>query len=117
MVEVGTWKNFDDIEESLILDELLLLVNSLGKKQKNNFRMLAASQGYDIPDDDEEDMVDGDDDLPEELLEAERALQARKREQLGPNAKTQEIATEGGLGIGYEGSTHAVNDILDQSVI
>lgn len=102
MIEVGTWRNFDEIEECLILDELMMLTQALGKKQKSTFRMLAASQGYDIPDDDYEDDLDnkGDDDLPEELLEAERALQARKREELGKSNVL--IKTEGGLGLGYE---------------
>lgn len=79
----------------------MLLVKALAKKNKDHFRILAAAQGYDIPDDDEETFSDkGDDDLPEELLAAERALQARKKEELGKPAVL--IKTEDGLGLGYE---------------
>lgn len=79
----------------------MLLVKALAKKNKDHFRILAAAQGYDIPDEDEDEYNDmGDDDLPEELLEAERALQARKKEELKPSNVL--IQTEDGLGLGYE---------------
>lgn len=97
MVEVGTWRNFDDIEDNLILDELLLLTKVLAKKHKNNFRMMAASQGFQIPDDEDDAEDRGDDDLPPELLEMERAYQKRKAE---AEAKGGIVASNG-FGIGY----------------
>ena len=65
MIEgVGPWRNFDEIEESLILDELLLLHEVLGKSKHANYRMLASFQGIDLGDIEET----GADDLPEEVL-------------------------------------------------
>lgn len=113
MVEIGTWKNFDDLESCLILDELLLLIDSLGRKHKNNFRMLAAAQGYDIPDDDEVEDSSDDSDLPPELIAAEREL-AKKKEQLKTERDTSPIVTNFGTGLGYES---VAQNILDQSVI
>ena len=81
MVEgVGSWRNFDDIEEYLILDELLLLSDQLNKSKRDNYKMLAAVQGGDIGDDNEPSSISGDE-LPQELLERERAWQAKKAEQ------------------------------------
>lgn len=112
MVEVGSWKNFEDLEECLILDELMLLSESLGKKRKDNFKQLAAAQGVDIPDDDDDELDLGDDDLPPELLEAERELAKKKAEMR--NERTTFSSTGSGEGIGYQS---VAQDIIDQSVL
>lgn len=118
IVEVGTWKNFDEIEECLILDELMLLMEALAKKSRNSFRMMAASNGYDIPEEEDDEMEDrGDDDLPPEIIEAERALQVKKAEMR--QNRTQPISfisSEDGLGLGYEPATDIMKNI-DQNVI
>lgn len=98
MVEVGSWKNFDDIEEHLILDELLLLTEQLQKKRRHEMRVIAMSQGVDI---DAEDGEDSNEELPEEVLEAERKFKAARE------AKRLAKAAEGEMqsfadGLGYE---------------
>lgn len=105
MVEVGTWKNFDDIEESLILDELLLLVESLGIKTKNHFRMIMAAQGVEVPDDPEDGMVEvkSSNDLPEELVAMERELHEKRAKRRAEREGT--VQTFNGVeGLGYVAS-------------
>jgi hypothetical protein len=75
LIETGTWRNFDDLEECLILDELLLLTEALNQKEKNTLKMHASLQGVDIGGD------EGSDDLPEEILEMERAHKKKMEEQ------------------------------------
>jgi uncharacterized protein with von Willebrand factor type A (vWA) domain len=74
---VGAWKSFDEIEESLTLDELLFLHKYLMKSKQSHYRMLAAFQGIDMGGDD--DFEDSGEDLPEEVLAAERAWQEKKK--------------------------------------
>lgn len=69
MIEIGTWRNFDDLEECLLLDELLLLSDALNTKNREQFKMMAAVQGIEVPDEPEDR---GDEDLPPELIEQER---------------------------------------------
>lgn len=90
MIEgVGPWRNFDEIEESLILDELLLLHEVLGKSKHANYRMLASFQGIDLGDIEET----GADDLPEEVLAAEREYAKKKAEHMSNFVeKPEEVA-------------------------
>lgn len=74
---VGAWKSFDEIEDSLTLDELLYLHKHLIKTKHNHYKMLAAFQGIDMQGDDEEG-PSGADDLPPEVLEHERAWKEKK---------------------------------------
>lgn len=99
MVEVGTWKNFDDIEESLILDELLLLTEQLNKKRRHEMRIIMLSQGVDI--EDEEPSNKDDEDLPEEVLAAERAYREEKERKKLEKAIAGEMVPFG-EGLGYE---------------
>lgn len=92
MVEgIGSWKSFDDIEEHLILDELLLLHESLSKKNHHYFRVMGSFQGVEI--DPLEDDDSGDDDLPEELKAMEAEFRKRKAENAVPDL---------GAGLGYK---------------
>lgn len=79
---IGSWRNFDELEEFLILDELLLLIESLGKHRHESFKMAAAIQGIEIADygSSEELTDDGgdEDEFPPELFEAELAWQKEK---------------------------------------
>jgi hypothetical protein len=72
---IGAWKSFDDIEEHLILDELLLLHESLKKKNHNYFRIMGSFQGIEI-DPFEDDQSN--DDLPEEIKAFEAEFRKRK---------------------------------------
>lgn len=100
MMEVGSWKNFDDIEEHLILDELLILSDQLQKKRRHELRMVAMTQGVDI---DEDENEHSNEELPPEVAEAERRF---KEERMAKRAA--KAAAEGGgmqsfsEGLGYE---------------
>lgn len=76
ILECGSWKNFDEIEDYLTLDELILLHDAIVKRERHNFRLQAALQGADIGDDGDEDQY-GSDDLPEEILAMERDRKKR----------------------------------------
>lgn len=82
---IGPWKSFDDIEEHLVLDELLLLHDSLNKKKHHYFRMMGSFQGVDIGDlGDDDESSEG---LPEEIAAMEAEFRRRKEAHL--NAKPE----------------------------
>lgn len=91
-LEAGCWRNYDELEDCLTLDELLLTNDTLMQREKDRFRVQAALAGAEIPDDDQE----GADDLPEELLAMERELKA-KRSKAAP-----EVSELTELGLGYQ---------------
>jgi hypothetical protein len=102
ILECGSWKNFDEIEDYLTLDELILLHDAIVKREKHNFRLQAALQGADIGDD--EDGYEGDDDLPEEILQMERERKKRLEElEDDPTAEFEDLGFGkdgiGGLGV------------------
>lgn len=45
MCESGAWKNFDELEESLTLDELTLLYERTSERQQRVMKMMAAAWG------------------------------------------------------------------------
>jgi len=45
---LGIWKNFDELEDSLNLDELSLIVNSSRKAERERQRFAAALKGVDL---------------------------------------------------------------------
>lgn len=92
---VVPWKNFDQLENSLILDEFLLLCEELEKADKLHYKIIGSFQGIDM----EDDAEDNDDDLPEEILAKEREWQERKRKAI-EQGKDQETELET-FGIGY----------------
>jgi hypothetical protein len=100
---VGNWKNLEEIEESLILDELLLIQEIMGKTKHNHYRMLASFQGIDMGEFEE----NTDDELPPEVLEKEREWKKKKEEHLKANGSTPPEVTElnsaaGSGGFGYQ---------------
>lgn len=82
---IGAWKSFDDIEEHLVLDELLLLHESLGKSKHDYFRTMGSFQGVDIG---PLESDDDDSDLPEEILQMEREFAAKKAAHLANGGVT-----------------------------
>jgi hypothetical protein len=92
---IGGWKSFVEIEESLTLDELLFLHKYLMKNKHNHYKMLAAMQGVDVGDFDE---GDSDDELPEEVLAAERAWKVKKQAAIDSGLAAQSELSEFGLG-------------------
>lgn len=45
---MGNWKNYEELEENLSLEELLLVLNAQRKQEKDRQRFLAAIQGIDL---------------------------------------------------------------------
>jgi len=45
---LGNWKNFDELEECLNLDELSLLINSSRKAERERQKFAAALKGVDL---------------------------------------------------------------------
>lgn len=107
MVEgVAPWKNFDDIEDNLILDELLLLNEVMHEKKRAELNIQIALAGGEPMEDDVED-TDDDSGLPLELIEAEREWKKRKSgmlEEMGePMSEEEKSMRElGEIGFGYK---------------
>lgn len=104
----GPWKNFAEIEDELILDELLLLNDMIIKSKNEHFKMLAVLQGADpdeiYADEDDDDWDDNGEELPPEILEHERAWQEKKRHYL-ENKEEEDKKMAGqdlsDIGLGY----------------
>lgn len=47
---LGHWKNFDELESNLSLDELTALLNASREKEDREMRFLAAINGVDLED-------------------------------------------------------------------
>lgn len=96
----GAWKNTEEVEDSLTLDELLMISEQVNKTRWHNWRFHAAIQGIEMDDDPFDNTEDrGDDDLPPELLEREREWQRKKAEMLeSKEAERQEFES---MGLGY----------------
>lgn len=45
---LGRWKNYEELEESLTLEELMETINAISKKQNSEREFLAAIQGVEI---------------------------------------------------------------------
>ena len=54
---LGHWKNFDELESSLSLDELTALLDASRKKDYDDKKFLAAMNGVEL---DEQDPIDSD---------------------------------------------------------
>lgn len=80
---VGGFSSFEEIENALSIEELVLLHEQLMKSKQNHYRMLASFQGIDLSDGGV--ASEGADDLPEEVIEAERAWQEKKKKALEEN--------------------------------
>ena len=48
---LGHWKNFDELESSLSLEELVVIVEALRKKDNDDKRFTAAVNGVDLEED------------------------------------------------------------------
>ena len=51
---MGTWKSYQDLEESLSMPELLQTIESMQEKERQNRIFLASLQGVDLRDEQEE---------------------------------------------------------------
>jgi hypothetical protein len=82
MVEMGVWKNFDELEDSLILDELLLLNDAMQRKLHMQMRISAMATGTDIGEYGDKQLTpeEESDPLMAELMAQEREWNAKKNE-------------------------------------
>jgi len=55
---LGIWKNYDELEDNLSVDELLSTINAARKTERERQRFLAAIQGIDLSDDEPLDIAD-----------------------------------------------------------
>lgn len=95
----GAWKNTEDVEDSLTLDELLMISEQVNKTRWHEWKFHAAIQGIDMDDPvTESSSKDGDSELPPELLEREREWQKRKQEMIESNEAEQSQFESMGLG-------------------
>jgi hypothetical protein len=51
---LGHWKNYDELESNLSLEELMVTLNASRDKEHRNMKFLAAMQGIDIDEDSKE---------------------------------------------------------------
>jgi len=51
---LGTWRNYQDLEESLSMPELLQTIESMQEKERQDKIFLASLQGVDLKDEQEE---------------------------------------------------------------
>ena len=52
--DIGAWRSLEELEDSLILKELLLLVSSCRRSDYKNLKMLGMAQGADVQLDDDD---------------------------------------------------------------
>ena len=83
---MGNWKNYDELEDQLSIEELISTLSAQRKIRKEEHRFLAAIQGITLPDDDEKpsDITD---------LHGARAVQAGFGIGLGLGHSSQEVAS------------------------
>lgn len=55
---MGIWKNYDELEDNLSVDELLSTLNAHRKSQREQQRFFAAIQGIDLSDDEPRDLAE-----------------------------------------------------------
>jgi hypothetical protein len=55
---LGIWKNYDELEDNLSVDELLSTLNAHRKSQREQQRFFAAIQGIDLSDDEPRDLAE-----------------------------------------------------------
>lgn len=65
-VQVGAWKNLEELEESLILHEMFLLYRACTNEFSKNIKALALAQGADV--DFEDDWYSPEDRVPDEPM-------------------------------------------------
>ena len=55
---MGIWKNYDELEDNICVDELLLTLNASRKSEREKQRFFAAIQGIDLGDDAPRDVTE-----------------------------------------------------------
>ena len=55
---MGIWKNYDELEDNLSVDELLSTLNAHRKSQREQQRFFAAIQGIDLSEDEPRDIAE-----------------------------------------------------------
>jgi len=55
---LGIWKNYDELEDNLSIDELLSTLNASRKKERESQKFFAAIQGINLSDDEPADIAE-----------------------------------------------------------
>lgn len=87
--QLGIWKNFDELEENLSLDELTLIIGKSRKLKWDQQKYYGMLQGAKFPDDEDE--------VQKKIREVERRAAVQLK---GETAVQQEEFAD--LGFGYE---------------
>jgi hypothetical protein len=98
---LGIWKNIEDLEENLTLEELELVVNSSRKKEERHYRILASLKGIKL-DDGEEEAETGEDALLRVKRRAAAKLQGKTDAEIDRAVDTMEMVEDFGLDIEVE---------------
>lgn len=57
---MGNWKNYDELEENLCVDELLLTVKAIYEKEGRHHKFMAALEGVDLEEESKVDPTEND---------------------------------------------------------
>lgn len=82
---LGIWRNFDEIEENLTLDELNEILKAVRDKEHREFKFFAALKGIDLDDGDEE---------TETIADVQRRVRARQLNVSEESLHLQELGFE-----------------------
>ena len=52
---LGQWKNFEELEENLCVEELIVIINSIREKEHRERKFMAALQGVDLDEEEKEE--------------------------------------------------------------
>jgi hypothetical protein len=59
MCESGAWKNFDEMEDTLTLDELFILYETASERQQRLMKTVAAAMGANVSDEERHEYQGG----------------------------------------------------------
>lgn len=96
MFLLGQWKNFDDLEESVTLDELVQIFNSLTERENRRMEFQARMAGAEIKGDSDNTQKQASTE-PNSLADR---LRAKKQEKLQAESKAGKT-TEFAQGVGH----------------
>lgn len=93
---IGTWKNIEDLEDHLTLEELELIVKSSREKEHRMMKFYAAFKGVDLDEGSKEEAAEV---FARAQRRAEARLQGKTDEEIN---KHEEIASFAEFGIEFE---------------
>jgi hypothetical protein len=106
---LGHWKDYDELEETLSMPELLLTLEAQRKVKWREYKFHAALQGVSLPDDDEE--VDGKKQRTFEDIKRDAMIRASGGDPSIDDVTNLvgSVAQQEGFGLGIEGGLNYNN--------